>query len=62
MFRLVTTVKRGSASTLPPAWLRYPTIEEARTAAAVLLREDRVQRVMVVRDGTPGAFVEWRDR
>jgi hypothetical protein len=62
MFRLITTVKRGSASTLPPTWLCYPTIEEARAAAAAILREDRVQRVMIVRDGSPGQFVEWRDR
>ena len=62
MFRLVATVKRGSASTLEPTWLRYRTIEEARAAAAAVLREDRVQRVVIVRDGTPGSFVEWRDR
>jgi hypothetical protein len=62
MFRLITTVKRGSASTLPPTWVRYPTIEEARAAATALLREDRVQRVMIVSDETPGGFVEWRDR
>jgi len=62
MFRLVTTVKRGSASTIPSTWFCYPTIDEARTAAAAVLREDRVQRVMIVRHGTPGTFVEWRDR
>jgi hypothetical protein len=62
MFRLVTTVKRGSASNLPGAWLRYATLEDARTAAAELLREDRVQRVMVVLDTLPMTCVEWRDR
>jgi len=62
MFRLVATVKRGSASTLLPTWLRYPTVEAAQAAADGLLREDRVQRVMVIREGTPGTFVAWRDR
>ena len=62
MFRLVTTMKRGSASTLLPTWLGYPTIEEARTAAAAVLREERVQRVMIVRDESPEGFVEWRER
>jgi hypothetical protein len=31
-------------------------------AAAALLREDRVQRIMIVRDEMSGGFVEWRDR
>jgi hypothetical protein len=62
MFHLVTVVKRGSASSLPGTWLRYPPVDEARAAAAALLREDRVQRVMIVRDEVPKGFVEWRDR
>jgi hypothetical protein len=62
MFRLVTTVKRGTASTLRPTWSSYPTIEEARAAAATVLREERVQRVMIVHDEIQGRFVEWRDR
>jgi hypothetical protein len=62
MFRLVTTVKRGTASDLSPAWARYPTIEAARAGASALLREDRVLRVMIVRNGLAGTFVEWTDR
>ncbi len=62
MFRLVTTVRRGSASNLPGSWLRYATLEDARSAAAALLREERVARVMVVSDTLPMKFVEWRDR
>jgi len=62
MFRLVTTVRRGSASNLPGSWLRYPSIEDARAGAAELLRHERVMRVMVVRDSLPMTFVEWRDR
>jgi hypothetical protein len=62
MFHLITTVRRGSASSLPATWPRYPSVDAARTAAAALLREDRVQRVMIVRDEISGGFVEWRDR
>ncbi len=62
MYRLVTTVRRGSASNLPGAWLPYATIEAAREAAAGLLRHERVARVMIVLDALPMAFVEWRDR
>ena len=62
MLRLVVTVKRGSASTYPAAWTRYLSIEGARSAAAGLLREERVQRVMIVRDVASGSFIEWVDR
>jgi hypothetical protein len=62
MFRLVTTVRRGSASNLPGAWLPYATLEDARAAAAALLREERVLRVMIVLDALPMTFVEWRER
>jgi hypothetical protein len=59
MFRLITTVKRGTACQLPAAWARYPTIEAARAGVAALLREERVQRVMIVRNEVPPTFVEW---
>jgi len=62
MFQLITTVRRGSASSLPGTWLGYSTVDAARAAAAALLREDRVQRVMIVQDEIPKGFVEWRDR
>ena len=62
MFRLVVTVKRGSASTYPAVWRRYASIEDARAAASALLREERVQRVMIVLDIASGSFVEWTDR
>jgi hypothetical protein len=62
MFRLITTMKQGTASDLAPAAARYATIEDARAAAGVLFRNDRVLRVMVVRNEIPPAFVEWRDR
>lgn len=62
MFKLVATMRRGSASGLAPAWARYPSIEAARAGGAELLREDRILRVMIVRNEIPQAFVEWLDR
>jgi hypothetical protein len=62
MFKLVTTMRRGSASGMPQAWARYASVEAARAGAAELLREDRVLRVMVVRNEIPLAFVEWQER
>jgi len=62
MFRLVTTMRRGSASGMPQAWARYASIETARAGAAELLHEERVLRVMIVRNEVPGAYVEWCDK
>jgi hypothetical protein len=62
MFRLIATMRRGSASGIPQAWARYAAIETARAGAAELLRDDRVVRVMVVRNEAPPAFVEWAER
>ena len=55
-------MKQGTASGLSAAAARYPTMEAARAGAAVLFRNDRVLRVMVVRNQVPPAFVEWLDR
>ena len=62
MFRLVVSVRRGSASNLAGAWETYATVESARTAAAGLLRQERVTRVAIVRNEAPPAFVEWLDK
>jgi hypothetical protein len=62
MFRLVATMRRGSASSMAQAWARYASVEAARAGAAELLREDRVLRVMVVRNELPQTFVEWLER
>lgn len=62
MFRLVTTVRRGSASNYPAAWARYDTLEAARAGAASLLREERVTAVMIVSNGVERSFVEWCTR
>jgi hypothetical protein len=47
---------------MPQAWARYASVEAARLGAAELLREDRVLRVMVVRNDIPQVFVEWMER
>jgi hypothetical protein len=62
MFRLIATMRRGSATNLPAAWARYATIETARLGTATLLRDERVLRVAIVRNEVPPAFVEWTER
>jgi hypothetical protein len=62
MFKLITTMRRGSATGLAAAWARYPTIDAARLGTFTLLRDERVLRVMIVRDEIPPAFVEWAER
>ena len=62
MFKLIATMRRGSASNIPATWPDYPTMESARSGAALLLREDRILRVMIVRNEVPPAFVEWLER
>ena len=62
MFKLITTMRRGSSTDIAAAWARYPTVESARLGTATLLRDDRVLRVMVVRNEIPPAFVEWAER
>lgn len=62
MFRLVPTMRRGSATALPQASARYASIEAARLGAAELLREDRILKIMIVRNEFPGGYVEWIDR
>jgi hypothetical protein len=44
------------------AWSRYASVEAARAGANELLREDRVLRVMIVRNLIPQSFVEWLER
>jgi hypothetical protein len=62
MFKLIATMRRGSSCGMPPAWAHYAAMESARAGAADLLRDDRVLRVMVVRNEVPPAFVEWVER
>ena len=62
VFKLITTMRRGSAADLAAAWARYPTLEAARLGTLTLLRDDRILRVMIVRNEIPPAFVEWAER
>jgi hypothetical protein len=62
MFKLITTMRRGSASGLAAAWARYPTVAAARIGVETLLRDERVLRVMIVRNEIPPAFVTWVER
>ena len=62
MFRLIATMRRGSASGMPQASAHYASIEAARLGAVEMLKEDRVLRVMVVRNQIPSAYVEWQER
>ena len=62
MFRLIATMRRGSAAGLADASVRYATLEAARAGTATLLHDDRVLRVMIVRNEVPPAFVEWAER
>jgi hypothetical protein len=62
MFRLVVSVRRGSACNLPGAAERYATLDLARTAGAALLKHERVSRIAIVRNEAPPAFVQWLER
>jgi hypothetical protein len=62
MFRLVPTMRRGSASGMPQAWARYASVEAARAGGAELLKEERVLRVMIVRNEIPLVYVEWLEQ
>jgi hypothetical protein len=62
MFKLIPTMRRGSATNLDGASARYPTMAAARLGIAALLRDDRILRVMIVRNEIPPAFVEWVER
>jgi hypothetical protein len=62
MFKLIATMRRGSSANIPAAYSRYATMDAARAGTAVLLRDDRILRVMIVRNEVPPAFVEWIER
>jgi hypothetical protein len=62
MFKLIPTMRRGSGTGIAEVWARYPTIAAARLGIATLLRDDRILRVMIVRNEIPPAFVEWVER
>jgi hypothetical protein len=62
MFKLIATMRRGSASNFTAVSARYATVEAARIGTTTLLRDERILRVMIVRNEIPPAFVEWAER
>ena len=60
-FRLRPFTRRGNGSTIPEAWTRYSSAEEARAGAKRVYHDERVARVMLVNDSS-GTFVEWIER
>ncbi len=60
-FRLRPIMRQGTAASVPETWTRFPSVEEARTAARVMYHDDRVLRVMMVVDGA-STFGEWVER
>ena len=64
-YSLTDQIRRSSravGSMIAEAWARYPTVDAARLGSTALLRDDRILRVMIARDETPPAFVEWVER
>jgi hypothetical protein len=55
-------MRRGSATALLQASARYPSLEAARAGAAELFREDRILKIMIVRNDIPATYVEWIER
>lgn len=55
-------MRRGSATGIAEGWALYPPVAAARLGIATLLRDDRIPRVMIVRNEVPPAFVEWVER
>jgi len=60
-FRLRPIMRQGTAPSIAESWSHYPSVEEARMGAKHMYHDDRVLRVMIVRDGA-GTFVEWIER
>ena len=55
MFKLIPTMRRGGSSNMPQAWARYATMADAHLGIATLLKDDRIVRVMIVRNEIPPA-------
>jgi hypothetical protein len=55
-------MRSGTATDLAAAWARYSPVAAARLDTTTLLRDDRILRVMIVRNEIPPAFVEWAER
>ena len=54
MFKLISTMRRGSSTALPAAFAHYPTMEAARLGTVALLRGLGDERVRVLDGGGQG--------
>jgi hypothetical protein len=55
-------MRQGTASSIPEAWIRFETLDDARGAIKQMYRDDRVLRVLIVTATAPAQFVEWVER
>ena len=61
-FRLRPIMRQGTASSIPEAWEHFDTLDDARRAVKEMYHDDRVLRVLIVKDTLPAQFVEWVER
>ena len=61
-FRLQPIMRQGTASSIAETWTHFATLDDARRAVKQMYRDDRVLRVLIVRDALPAQFVEWVER
>src|SRR5689334_20337549 len=62
MFSWLPQCDAGRRAVSPPPGRVTRTVEAARLGTATLLRDDRILRIMIVRNAVPPAFVEWAER
>src|SRR5215471_2848118 len=60
--RVRPIMKQGTASSIPEAWVRFTSVDDARAAIKRMYHDDRVQRAFIVTDDLPPHFVEWVER
>jgi hypothetical protein len=53
---------QGTASSIAETWARFDTLDDARRAVKQMYHDDRVLRVLIVRDALPPQVVEWVER
>jgi len=61
-FRLRPIMRQGTASSILETWIRFASLETARSAIKQMYHDDRGLRVFIVRDTVPPEFVEWVER
>jgi hypothetical protein len=61
-FRLRPIMRQATASSIAETWTHFATLDDARRAVKQMYHDDRVLRVLIVRDALPAQFVEWVER